>query len=238
MTKNQIEYWQLQRMKKADAETARTNRARELLSAQQQSETARSNKENERLQSVKLFNDYTLGQSKLTNERMGLMETRRSNIARETEQRRSNMANEANVAARNTISRYELSEKSRSNMAQENISRGGLLNNMLGTSNQRSSISNQLYLGTLANRLQRQQLQTQRYGMNLNYNAQQERNQIARLQANTAQRSTMLNYEINKSRNDLTYQSLIEQQRHNQTTEYINAFGTALNAGLKLGGRR
>lgn len=118
MTANQIAYWNLQ-------ETKRTNRAREVLQADQQAETHRSNVSNEEIKRTSnAINQQNVDETKRANvaretetarsNRAQEYETHRSNIARELETQRSNLANEALKSQTNQ-------ETERSNRANEQI---------------------------------------------------------------------------------------------------------------------
>lgn len=87
MTKNQIEYWNLQ-------ENKRANLAREL-------ETNRANRAREGIDS-----SYYQGQLQLRSQELG--ETRRSNLSREAELYRSNVAREMETHRSNVVGEGEL----------------------------------------------------------------------------------------------------------------------------------
>lgn len=224
MTNNQLQYWDLLRKQRADAETMRANRAREQLS-----------RDSNRIASDNSSRQYQIGMLNAQTNASQAIEQQRANISRETETRRSNRAQELNTMYSNLTQRGTLYESSRSNQSRENISR--MANNIssINARNQSASVANQYLLGTMQNRTQMESVRNQ-----AKYNAGQLELNSKRL-ANEY-RFNQLNLELSKRRADIE-ESKVNQQllslqeaiRHNKTSEYINAFSTSLFTGLKLG---
>lgn len=164
-----------------------------------------------------------------------LSEQVRSNIAREVETNRSNLANEQLTQQRNMLTNLANSETLRSNIAKENISRQGLLNETVRLSNEATRNNMNYSLGQMTN-LTQQRGQSLNYAVGMgNVKASIERNRLL-------DRQTYLNAMLQKERNTLTSQqvdlglrNLDELTRHNQVSEYINAFSTALRGGMAVG---
>lgn len=219
MTKNQIEYWNSQYLKqhneRLDAENKRSNLAREL-------ETSRSNRAKE----VQALRE--------------LLELTRSNQARERETNRANMANEKelNRAHRSSeaLTRQQNLERTRSAMASESIGRaqqyvsrsGQLLGYLTSSEANRVSRSNAL----LNAQMSRLSINQRAREARLNFQIQDYRNRLSTQQLAVDRYRANTTYELGLRNADIAHQRYLEDKRHNEVSEYINAFGTALRAGI------
>lgn len=231
MTKNQIDYWNMQRQKRADAEQARANRAKEL-------ENIRSNLANEAIQRDRVRNDLTVAQGNQSIERTKVAEQQRSNISREIETRRSNQASEMTRNREAMTNLMAVNESRRSHMANENIGLTNALANTLTAYDRQRQTSNTYGLGLLSNKLGMANLSEQRRINTANISISKDRNRLLQMQNLTNQKRLEVERAYNMDRLALSTAELTERQRHNEVSEYINAFGTALNAGIRLGGKR
>lgn len=230
MTKNQIDYWNLNRQRLADLETARSNRAREA-------ETNRSNLSKERNERDRIANDLTLGRQKMSNESRSISETERSNKARESELRRSNQANEVIRTQENSLKLGNLYETMRSNQANEQIKRAGVLNDTRDSFTRQTQTNNAYSLGLLGYHQNVANLAEQRRLNTINAKLGEQRNRLLQQQNYNNMKRLQVERENNIYRNELTLKNLEEQERHNAVGEYISAWGTTLNAATRLGGK-
>lgn len=145
MTRNQIEYWNLQELKQhnrvTESEEQRANRAREAFNISNLAETGRHNVAQEGIDISKLnesvrHNTATEGQAvsdlqerhrsataQESLERTKQKETRRSNIAQESEAKRSHQASEGLKSIEIKTNRADLAERKRHNLAAEEVSK-------------------------------------------------------------------------------------------------------------------
>lgn len=118
MTKNQIDYWNLQELKRSnmarESETASHNREMEQQGRAGLAESKRHSLATESEATRHNYQTEALGSQDLL------------------ERSRSNRANEANTRQRNAIEANKVSETQRSNMANESIGRSNATTNLLG----------------------------------------------------------------------------------------------------------
>lgn len=128
MTKNQIDYWNLQESKRAnlarESETAKHNREVEKQGRDTIIETVTHNRNSER---------ETAGHNRATEAQSSLDLLERS---------RSNRANEALTAQRNVNESNRLIETTRSNLANEAIGRSNASSNLVGANTKRIEAAN------------------------------------------------------------------------------------------------
>lgn len=222
MTRNQIEYWKYQYDKEQRAqelrETQRANLERERLNRAQLAETQRVNTAN-------LLN----AQTQLQLSRSQLDETHRSNLAREAETFRNN-----NLTYFNNL--RSINEQRRSHIINEAVaqytaktSRMQYLNDLQRVGISRAQVANALEIA-------RMNVAETRRNNNLVNNVQLLNYAVNRQNANNQERMNIHNIRLREQEQGLTQQSLVEQKRHNEVTEYIGALQSIGNF-LKVGGK-
>lgn len=229
MTRNQIDYWNLQEQiannRRVNEETRKHNRAME-------EETSKHNRATES-QAARDLTERAMHNAGVRSE------TQRSNIARESENRRTNQANEQINQQRNMLTSLNQLEMARSNRANEAIKRISTLTDLRNSAIQGQRVSQEYTLGTVRNQLTKQAQMEQRRLNALNYELGTTRNRIAAstLQANI--RRDLIQREMELNRQELTNRQLLEQQRHNEVSELLGV-GNILGNSLKfvVGGKR
>lgn len=222
MTRNQIEYWKVQYDKEQRArelrETQRANLERERLNRAQLAETQRVNTAN-------MLN----AQSQLQINRQLADETHRSNLAREAETFRNN-----NLTYQNNL--RSINETSRTHRINEAVaqytaatSRMQYVNDLQRVGISRAQVANALEIA-------RMNVAEQRRNNNLVNNVQLLNYGVNRQNANNQERMNIHNIRLREQEQGLTQQSLVEQKRHNEVTEYIGGLQSIGNF-LRIGGK-
>jgi len=222
MTRNQLEYWKLQYDKEQRAqelrETQRANQERERLGRAQLAET-------ERVNTANMLNART--QLQINQEQAD--ETHRSNLAREAEIFRNN-----NLTYHNNL--RSINETSRSHRINEAVaqytadtSRMQYRNDLQRVGISRSQVANALEIA-------RMNVAETRRNNNLINNVQLLNYAVNRQNANNQERMNIHNIRLREQEQGLTQQSLVEQKRHNEVTEYIGGLQSIGNF-LRIGGK-
>lgn len=168
-------------------------------------------------------------QTQLAQNRIQLAEQQRSNLAREAEMFRNN-----NLTYLNNL--RSINETSRTHMANEAVSyytartgRLQYLNDLLRVGISRTQVANALEVA-------RMNVAETRRNNNLVNKVQMLNYAVNRRNANTQEQSSIHNIRLREQEQGLTQQSLVEQKRHNEVSEYIGGLQTIGNL-FKIGGK-